>query len=53
MQITSKHKSQANASFSASIKPLTPKSDQCLISPNSNTAQSNIKVARKKEVISK
>ena len=31
--------------------PLTPKSDQCLISPNSNTDQLNLKVVRKKEVI--
>ena len=30
------------------MNPLTPKSDQCLISPCSNTAQSNIKVVRKK-----
>ena len=33
--------------------PLTPKSDQCLISPHSNTARSNIKVVRKEEVIKK
>ena len=32
---------------------LTPKSDQYLVSPYSNTAQSNIKVVRKKEVINK
>ena len=33
------------------FNPLTPKSYQCLISPYSNTAQSSIKVVRKKEAI--
>ena len=33
------------------LNPLIPKSHQCLISPYSNTAKSNIKVMRKKEVI--
>ena len=35
------------------VNPSTLKTDQCLISPCSNTAQSNIKVLRKKEVINK
>ena len=35
------------------VDPLTPKSDQHSISPYSNTAISNIKVVRRKEMINK
>ena len=42
------------SAFSCSASyPWTPYSDQCLISRYSNTAQLNIKVVRKKEVIIK
>ena len=33
------------------IDPLTPKSDQHLVSPHNNTAESNTKVMRIKEMI--
>ena len=42
-----------NSSDRPDREPLISKSDQCLISPYSNTVQSNIKVVRKKEVINK
>ena len=37
--------------LSPHLNPLTTASDHCLTSPYSNTAQSNIKVVRKKKVI--
>ena len=39
--------------YEAFLNPLTSNSDQCLISPYSNTAQSNINAVRKKKVINK
>ena len=35
------------------INPLNPKSDQNLISPDNNTPESNIRVMRMKEIITK
>ena len=42
---------QSSAQFQMRLNPLNPKSDQHVISPYSNTAESFIKIMRRKEMI--
>ena len=42
---------QSSARFQMRLNPLNPKSDQHVISPYSNTAESFIKIMRRKEMI--
>ena len=42
---------QSSAQFKMRLNPLNPKSDQHVISPYSNTAESFIKIMRRKEMI--